>query len=598
MNDPTIPARFEVLDEIAHGEGEILLRARDTLLQREVVLRRPAPELARTWPDAKMRAAELRSARALAQVGHKGVVRLLDVLETPDGALVVLEPVAGESLAEIAAREGRIDPARIQQIGRDLAEALGAVHGQGVVHRGVSAANVIVRADGSPCLAGFVFAKFVDRDAPQSSIQFRDRSDAGAPVALPPHPAPEQVAGQSADARADLFALGWVLYEALTGKPPYPRDREPETWTDPVDPTKLVPGMSKALGQALLRCLKRNPAQRFASAAELGAALAIPAAGPASVGGAPAESARPSKSRLAPVLAAGGVLAAGIVAVILMRGDGRGAAAASGRGLAQPDEPVSKAAGANYGDSFTKSYALLIGIQDYSGTGWKDLPNAESDVRALESQLLATKAWEGWDVKTLTNKQASKRAIKEALADLAEATQDPETRVFLYYAGHGDKDKYSDSDGFIVPADARPIADDKSRDSYLLYQEGWDFFFNRTKAKHVLLALDCCYGGGVEQRRGGGDQPTDKLLRRKAHLVFASSLKDESASDGVTGGHSPFAQAFLDTLKDPTRRSVTSSDLCAAITNALRDSPTQTPNLGYRAKSGGDGQFVFFTQRP
>ena len=107
MTDSRIPGRFEVLDELAHGEGEKLLRARDTVLAREVVLRLPAPELARTWPDAPMRAAELRSARALAQVRHPGVVRLLDVIETPDGALAVLEPVAGETLAAILAREGR-----------------------------------------------------------------------------------------------------------------------------------------------------------------------------------------------------------------------------------------------------------------------------------------------------------------------------------------------------------------------------------------------------------------------------------------------------------------------------------------------------------
>lgn len=590
MTDSRIPARFEILDEIAHGEGEKLLRARDTVLAREVVLRLPAPELARTWPDAQMRAAELRSARALAQVRHPGVVRLLDVLETPDGALAVLEPVAGESLVEILAREGRLEPARVAAIGRDLAEALAAVHGQGVVHRGVSAANVTVRGDGSCCLGGFVFAKFVDRDAPQSSIQFRDRADSGAAVALPPHPAPEQVAGRAADARSDLFALGWVLYQALTGAPPYPREEEPETWREPADPARLVPSTPRPLAQALLVCLKRNPSQRYASAAEL--AAAIGATAPAAVA-----IREPAKARLAPLLAGVGMAAAAVTLVLVLRARDPAAAGDGGRGLADEPSPPRKATATEYGDSFSSSKALLIGIADYDGTGWPTLSNAERDVAALATQLEATRAWERWEVTSLYGEQATKRAIKDALADLSAETQDRESRVFIYYAGHGDKDEFSASDGFIVPADARPKSEDRSRDSYLSYRESFDLFFNRTKAKHVLLALDCCYGGGVMQLRGFDDDPADKLLRRKAHLVFASSLKDQKAVDGTSGKHSPFAQAFLDALRDPQRARVTSSYLGDRITQALGDL-AQSPQLGYRAQDGGDGQFVFFTQRP
>lgn len=594
MTHSSIPERFEVLDEIAHGEGEILLRARDTLLAREVVLRRPAPELARTWPDAQMRAAELRSARALAQVRHKGVVRLLDVLDTPDGALVVLEPVAGESLAEIVAREGRLEPARIAELGRDLADALAAVHAQGVVHRGVSAPNVVVRGDGTPCLAGFVFAKFVDLDAPASSIQFRAHKESDAPVALPPHPAPEQIAGQSADARADLFALGWVLYEALTGEAPYPRDLEPEEWKDPADPAKLVPGTPKPLAQALLRCLKRNPSQRFASAAELGAALALPAPVSASGAGAVSEPARAPKSKVVPLLAGFGVAAAAVAGVLLLRGGGHEPGTSADRGLARADEGLAKAPGATYGPGYSSAKALLIGISRYDGTGWPDLANAERDVDALSERLAAMH--DGWEVEKLMGPAATKRAIKAELAKLADATQDPDSRVFIYYAGHGDKDELSAKHGFIVPADARPKAEDPGRDSYLLYQDGFDFFFERTKAKHVLLALDCCYGGGVAQVRGSPEVSTDSLLTRKAHVVFASSVRDQTASDGVSGGHSPFAQACLDELGDSTKRLVTSSELGARITRKLRETSGQIPTLGYRAEGGGDGQFVFFTQ--
>jgi serine/threonine-protein kinase len=599
MQHASIPDRFEVLDEIAHGEGEVLLRARDTLLQREVILRRPAPGLAHTWPDSGMRAAELRSVRALAQVRHKCVVRLLDVLETPQGVLVVLEPVVGETLAEILAREKRLEPARVQQLGRELAGALAAVHNQGVVHRGISSANIVVRRNGEPCLFGFGFAKFIDRAAGQSSIHFRDRAESSARAALPPHPAPEQVVGRAADARSDLFALGWVLYEALTGRAPYPHDREPEEWTEPVDPTQFVPATPRSLSQALLCCLKRDPGQRFESAADLAQALEVavaPSSRPAI--------AQPRRTRLAPILSGAGIALAAVVGALALRGQlggpthaaDPGFASTDGeRGLARIDDPIAKSAG-TYSDGFTQARALLIGIGDYSGTGWKDLPNARCDVESLAERLEEMKPWDGWQVKTLIDKEATKVAIKEALTELAEGTRDPESRVFLYFAGHGARDELSSVDGFIVPADAKPRAEDKSRESYLLYQDGFDIFFNRTLAKHVLLAMDCCYGGGVTQLRGDVDQPTDLLLRRRAHIIFASTLRDEAASDGVVGEHSPFAQAFLDALRDPNRSSVTSSELGSRITDALRRVP-QTPNLGYRP-GGGNGQFVFFTQRP
>jgi len=595
MTDRSIPARFEVLDEIAHGEGEILLRARDLLLQREVVLRRPAPELTRTWPDASMRAAEMRSARALAQVRHPGVVRLLDVLETADGALVVLEPVAGESLSEIQAREVRLDPARVEQLGRDLADALTAVHAQGVVHRGVSAANVIVRADGTPCLLGFVFAKFVDRASPQSSILYHNRFDPAAHVALPPHPAPEQIAGQAADARADQFALGWVLYEALTGAAPYPRDREPETWTDPTDPVKHVPGTSRALSQALLRCLKRNPARRFASVAEFGAALAR--ANSPAVAAVDARPARAPKSKLVPLLTGFAVAAAAIAAIVALRAGGHSSEAAPDpRGIVQAEMPVARASGATYGPSFSSAKALLIGISDYSATGFSRLPNAELDVKELAKRLEALRASDPWEVRTLLGQEATRLAIKEALVDLARATQDPESRVFIYYAGHGQKDDLSEMNGFIVPVDARPEREDRSRSSYLMYEDCFDYFFNQTKAKHVLLALDCCYAGRIFRTRGAGEQASNKLLENKAHIVLSSSLEDEQAQDGEAGKHSPFARAFLELLL-PARGVVTTSDLYAAITNALSAYPDQRPLMGHRS-SDSDGQFVFFTQNP
>jgi len=598
MSAPLFPDRFEVLDTVAHGEGEILVRARDLLLGREVVLRRPAPDLARIWKtDRTVIDAALRSARAMARVQHPGVDRLLEVIATEDGPILVLEPVPGETLSQRVARDGPLPPDDVLRLGRALADALGAIHAQGVVHRGLAASNIVLRPDGSPCIVGFVYAKFdgrCDENIPGSSILYPLCRNEGA-TALPPHPAPEQIEGRAADARSDLFALGWVLFESLTGTPPYPRDLDVERWTEPADPRKLVPEAPKALAQAIVRCVKKKPLQRFASASELRIALEAveqPAARGAVASG-PAR--KPSKLRLVPAAVAAAI-AAVFAGGAFLRDDPTHAE--NSRGLAADTAVSAKPHAAQYGDSFSSAKALLIGIQDYSGTGWKSLPNAERDVQALADQLEATKKWEHWEVKTLLGKEATKRAIKDELWKLADETQDPESRVFLFYAGHGDKDQYAEDSGYIVPADAQPKSTDVSRESCILYQDCFDMFFKRTKAKHVLLALDCCYGGGVSELRGTGDSPVDKLLRRKAHLVFASSMRDEQASDGLKGENSPFAKAFLDALRDPSRLSVTSSELNARITNVFRDYPHQTPIMGYRGLNGGDGQFVFFTQEP
>ncbi len=597
MPAPLFPDRFEVLDTVSHGEGELLVRARDLMLGREVVLRRPAPDLASIWKDKCVIDAALRSARAMARVQHTGVERLLEVIATEDGPILVLEPVPGETLAQRVARDGTLPPPEVLRLGRALADALGAIHAQGVVHRGLAATNIVLRPEGSPCIVGFAYAKFdgrCDTNIQASSILYSARKNEGA-TALPPHPAPEQIEGRAADARSDLFALGWVLFESLTGTPPYPRDLDIERWGEPADPRKLVPETPKGLAQAIVRCVKKKPLQRFASAAELVAALDAVEQPTTAAAGAGAATSPSWKRRYVPAALAASI-AAGIAAVAFLRDDATHAE--NKRGLADETVASAKAHAADYGASFSSAKALLIGIQDYSGTDWKSLPNAERDAKALAAQLEATKDWERWEVKTLLGKDATKRAIKDALWKLADETQDPESRVFVFYAGHGDKDQYAEGSGYIVPADAQPKSKDGSRESCILYEECFDMLFKRTKAKHVLVALDCCYGGGVSELRGTGDSPVDKLLRRKAHLVFASSRRDEQASDGLQGEHSPFAKAFLDALRDPSRPSVTSSELNARITNVFRDYPNQTPIMGYRGLSGGDGQFVFFTQRP
>jgi len=247
------PYRFEVLEELASSEAEVLFRARDRLLDREVVLKAPGPGLEEAFRDKRTREIVLREARALARIQHPGIERLLDVLATRDGPVLVLEPSPGEPLAERLRREGPLAPDELLAWARKLGEALDAVHTAGLVHRGIESDHVFVTSDG-PRLAGFRFAK--DRregKGPKPTLRYS--ATIGRVKALPAHPAPEQKLGQAADARTDLFSLGWVLHECATGAPPWTA-KNPLEWRDPPDASTARPEIPAHLARA--SCWRRS----------------------------------------------------------------------------------------------------------------------------------------------------------------------------------------------------------------------------------------------------------------------------------------------------------------------------------------------------
>ncbi len=599
MSEPVIPDRFEVLEEIAHGDSEILLRARDRVLQREVILRRPTTALSSTWRNSKVADAELRSARALAKVQHPGVVKLIDVQPTPDGPLVVMEPIPGETLAQRLGREKKLEPADVARLGRELAGALAAVHAQGIVHRGVAASNVVIRPDGAPCLAGFVFAKFdarADSAIPGTTfIYARGKGDDPPPTssALPPHPSPEQVQGRAADARSDLFALGWVLYEALTGEPPYPRDLDVERWSDPKDPRKLDTQVPKPLAHAILRCLKKSPLQRFASADELRAALeAADKAAAAPAGGAAAQ----ARSRTPIFVGLGVVVVAAASVPLWLKGP-----AAAGDGRRGPEEwtgPVHFESPEGLSDVFDNSYALLIGIgRGYEGTGFDNLPNAERDVKSIARKLEEMKDTERWKVELILGPDATKQRIGDELHDLAKLTG-PNDRVLIYYAGHGSPNELSEDFGYIVPAGARPPAQDKSHQDWLSFDESFQLFFAGAKAKHVLVAVDCCFGGrALRGIAAPTPQPANKHASKRARVILSSGGKNEQVLDAGVTDHSPFAQVFLDALSKD-RDMLTSGMLWGDISTAFARFPAQSPKFSVHERTHGGGEFVLFSKPP
>jgi hypothetical protein len=575
-----VPERFQVLAELYADEAEVVLRARDAVLDREVVLKVPGPGLASAFRDRDVRQAGLAEARALARVRHAGVVRLFEVIEGPDGPVLVMEPLSGGTLAEHLAREGRLPAAEVLQLGLRLTDALAEVHAAGLVHRGISAHTVRIGHDGGATLTGFHFTKTAapaEGGIPKSSILYAaglERVDR----ALPAHPSPEQIIGQPADARSDLFSLGWVLFRCLTGEDPY-ENTAVFRGKAPRDPQTLAPDCPRALARAIVRCLAVDPAGRPESARALHATLA-------EIRPDVRASARPSARRNAVAMSVGVLALVGAWALFDRsgaKGDLSGGDA-SIRGVVRAEDPGPDAYSGEYG----RSFAFLIGISAaYEGTGFPVLPNAERDVAAL-AKTLESADDDQWKVETLLGERATRAGVIDAMSSLADRTA-RDDRVFVYYAGHGEAHANSRESGWMIPADAEP----EKRSTWVRFDEFFRFF-DEAKAKHILVAMDCCYGGRLAGVRSGRTQNfARRFLTSRAHLVVASGRRDEQVSDGVPGEHSPFARAFLDALKDPDP--LTSSMLFARIQESFtRWDVGHSPQFGYPEGSPAGGEFVFF----
>lgn len=587
MNGPALPSRFQVLETLVAPDAAGLWRARDVLLGREVLVKRP---LAHEGLDEDAeRERTLREARALARVKHASIGRLLEVVETEHGPLFVLEPLEGETLSDRLAIERTLSADSTRAIGIEIASALEAVHALGIVHRGVASGNILLRStptkESALVLAGFTFAKSgpgVGGAIPGTTFVYRrGASEEREPIVEPPHPAPEQLRGEPADARSDVFGLGWVLYECLTGLPPYAIELELKHWRAPRSPRETNKGIPESLAAAVLKCLALSPADRFPSAASVKAAL---------------EGANSSRTGRKQLVVAGGGLAIVIVASLGLRAALADDEAPRGAPEVERGRSVVSSSSAALAPKYSTSRALLIGIGAvYAETGHIPLPNAERDVLAIRAELEAVAAAgkEPWVVETLLGKDATNKAIVEKLRALARAGE-PDDKLFVYFAGHGEPARGSEKSGFVLPALSRTEQDDPSRFDWIRFTE-FAAVFGETKAKHVLVAMDCCYGGrlgdeDVIAMRSSSSFEV-KYLQERAHVVLTSGRANEKVSDGVSGEHSPFARAFLDQFaRDGV--AFTTTELLAAVQVKMKGQ-NQTPRMK-RPTEDASGEVVFF----
>jgi len=251
------------------GQGGMgaVYRSHHPLLNRPVAIK---IMLASVAADPQAHQRFLREAQVVAVLSHPNIVNIFDV-DVQDGQpYIVMDFAPGGSLAA-RLQAGPIALDETLRLAIPLADALAYAHGQGLIHRDLKPANVLLRLDGSPVLADFGLARPIIAD---SAAQI---TAAGVVSGTLAYMAPEQFSGQPADARADMYAFGVLLYEMLTGRVPFEGDSAQIMYghlqQPPPPPRQLNPALPNAIERLILRMLEKNPDVRPQSAAELAAEL-------------------------------------------------------------------------------------------------------------------------------------------------------------------------------------------------------------------------------------------------------------------------------------------------------------------------------------
>jgi streptogramin lyase len=340
LSPGTVFAGYRIEGFVGRGGMGVVYRATQLALDRPVALKLVAPELAE---DDEFRERFKRECRLAASIDHPNVITIHEAGEANGQLYISMRFVEGTDLGALVAHEGSLEPGRAARVVAQVAAALDAAHARGLVHRDIKPANVLIeRRDGEER------AYLTDFGLTKRSDAISELTRTGQWMGTLDYAAPEQIAGSAVDARADIYALGCVLYKTLAGSAPFgAREDVAKLYAhvneEPAPVTEMRPGLPAELDAVLRRALSKRPGDRFASAGDLGRAAeaaaeglapalaeqsvargraAVPAAPPTR----PAETTPatttviPPRRRWVPVAVAAALLALAIVAAVALLG--------------------------------------------------------------------------------------------------------------------------------------------------------------------------------------------------------------------------------------------------------------------------------------
>ncbi len=274
-----LAGRYEILQLLGRGGMGAVYKARDTELDRIVALKLIRPELARNPEILRRFKQELILAR---QVTHKNVIRIFDLGQSDGIKFITMDFVEGRDLRVLLVERGKFPGEEASRLMLQICRALEAAHAEGVIHRDLKPQNIMVTGDGRVYVMDFGIAR---------SAHLPGMTQTGALVGTPEYMSPEQARGEKLTERSDLFSLGVIFYELLTGKSPYPADAPLGTlWKrlqeKPKAPAEVEATVPKALNDLVMSALEIEPEKRISGAREMAQQLEIwlgPSAGSSTI---------------------------------------------------------------------------------------------------------------------------------------------------------------------------------------------------------------------------------------------------------------------------------------------------------------------------
>jgi serine/threonine protein kinase len=259
--------RYEIVKELGKGAMGVVYQAHDPHIGREIALKVLRPDRVSS-EDFVQRF--LKEARAIGRMSHPGIVTVYDVGEDQGTIYIAMEFLEGVPLNAYC-REKTMSIEEITDIGIQVADSLDYAHTRGIVHRDIKPQNIMVSPSGMVKLTDFGIAHIED---PEASHQ----TQAGEILGTPNYMSPEQVIGKKVDGRSDLYSLGVILYELSTGARPFKGDNlaaifHAITNETPARPEAVNTGVPSDFSHILMRCIQKNPAERYGSGHALSGAL-------------------------------------------------------------------------------------------------------------------------------------------------------------------------------------------------------------------------------------------------------------------------------------------------------------------------------------
>jgi TolB-like protein/Tfp pilus assembly protein PilF/tRNA A-37 threonylcarbamoyl transferase component Bud32 len=262
----TFAGRYQIIEELGQGGMGKVYKAFDKEVNVRVALKLVKPEIAADKNTIERFRNELKVAR---EISHKNICRMYDLGRDAETYFITMEYVSGEDLRSFIRRARRLDIGTAISITRQVCDGLSEAHRLGVVHRDLKPSNIMIDQEGNAKIMDFGIAR---------SLKGKGITGAGVMIGTPEYMSPEQVEGKEADERSDLYALGVILYEMVTGRVPFEGDTLLSVAVKhkseiPKDPRELNVQLPEDLSCLILRCLEKDKEKRFQSAAEVSAEL-------------------------------------------------------------------------------------------------------------------------------------------------------------------------------------------------------------------------------------------------------------------------------------------------------------------------------------